>query len=92
MNGSRVSALTPRQMHAMIIAMQVRNALEDFHAENLTNAQMKTLNGLIRYAIYDGIVILETMGADDGAFEHFKYLLASIPDYWEVPGRDERSA
>lgn len=48
-------ALSPRQRHALTVAMLVRNALEDFHVEHLSDAQMKQLNQITRYAIYDAL-------------------------------------
>src|SRR5258708_6012326 len=36
---------------AMIVAMTVRNAMEDFHCEHLTDEQMRQLNPIIRNAI-----------------------------------------
>lgn len=39
------------QKLASYIAMVVRNAMEDFHCEHLTDDQMKQLNPIIRNAI-----------------------------------------
>lgn len=35
----------------MLIAIAVRNEMEDFHCEHLTDSQMKELNPIIRNAI-----------------------------------------
>jgi hypothetical protein len=39
------------QQLANFIAMVVRNAMEDFHCQHLTDDQMKELNPIIRNAI-----------------------------------------
>lgn len=81
-------ALTPRQQHVLVLSMAVRNALEDFHAAHLTDVEMKELNQLIRHAVYDTVELLETMDGDPERRADFAYLVASVPDYWEIPGRD----
>ena len=42
----------PTKLMAKIIAMTVRNEMEDFHVKHLSDAQMKELNPIIRNAIY----------------------------------------
>ena len=37
------------------IAIVVRNAMEDFHVNNLSDAQMKELNPIIRNAIFTAL-------------------------------------
>jgi hypothetical protein len=44
------SALTPKQQHALLLAMNVRSAMEDFHGDNLTDLQIMQLNQIIRQA------------------------------------------
>lgn len=44
--------LTQRQQHTMLVAMSVRNAMEDFHVANLSDEQMAELNPIIRQAIF----------------------------------------
>lgn len=66
-----------------IIAMGVRNNIEGFHGEHLTNAQMKELNLLIRDAIYT--VILAMNRYNDNDKKLLAYLSEMIPDYWEEP-------
>lgn len=65
---------------SMIIAMAVRNQMEDFHVEHLTDAQMKELNPIIRNAIFS---VLTAMRQDDQITLGF--LKAMIPEYWEPP-------
>ena len=49
--------LSHRQKQAMIIAIHVRNSMEEFHAKNLSNKQMRQLNPIIRQAILEGLTI-----------------------------------
>lgn len=63
------------------IAMCVRNCMEDFHVEHLSDEQMKELNPLIRKGILSALLAL---GSDD--YKCFRKLnTAMIPDYWEFP-------
>ena len=75
--------LTPNQLMTMFISMMVRNNMEDFHCEHLTNAQMAELNPIIREGIMQGLLAL----ADNS--EHnirlTQMLFNMIPDYWEIP-------
>lgn len=84
---SAFTKLTPRQQHAMIMAMYLRSAIEDFHAANLSDAQMKELNQLLRRALFNIITFLETedLEHDSKAQAFLEYLITGIPDYWEVP-------
>ena len=82
-------SLTNRQRHVLVLAMQVRNALETFHAENLSDAGMHAMNMIIRQALFDAVVLLES-DDDLEAQRQLDYLVAMIPDYWEIPGEDLR--
>ena len=73
---------TPRQQHVLLVAIYVRDALEDFHTEHINDAQMKELNMIIRQSLYDIVSIIED---DDRNQKILSYLVAQIPDYWEVP-------
>lgn len=42
---------------AMLMALHVRNAMEDFHASYLTDDQMKRLNPKIRQGLFEGLVM-----------------------------------
>jgi hypothetical protein len=64
MKVDKFMTLSARQQHAMVLAMAVRNALEDFHVANLSQAQMKELNQLIRFSLYDTVSLIETMAGD----------------------------
>jgi hypothetical protein len=65
--------------YASLIAMNVRNALEDLHCsvEGLTDEVMRELNQRVRYAIYEVLTC-----SHDGALT---FLVRSIPSYWEMP-------
>ncbi len=81
--------LTNRQRHVLVLAMQVRNALETFHTEHLSDAEMHQLNLIVRQALFDAVSLLE--GEEDlEAQRQLDYLVAMIPDYWEIPGEDQR--
>lgn len=92
MNTRTLKSLTPRQLHVLVVSMQVRNALEDFHVANLSGGQMKELNQIVRYAIYDAVELIEPMDGDEKKGSFFEYLVEMVPDYWEIPGRDPRPA
>lgn len=95
MNFNDFSSIRPfRKQQAMFMAMVVRNSMEQFHIDNLSDAQMKELNPIIRQAIYDGLVQYERMVKialgenvkDKEKIEsEAKWTIMMIPDYWELP-------
>jgi hypothetical protein len=42
----------------MLIALSVRNEMEDFHCKHLSDEQMKELNPIIRQGIYNMLAYL----------------------------------
>lgn len=70
---------------AKYVAMVVRNALEDFHCEHLTDEQMKQLNPLIRNAIATALHAFDHYERSAAAHEFVDYQFPSIPKYWEPP-------
>lgn len=70
---------------AMILAAAVRSAMEDFHCEHLSDAQMKVLNPIIRNAIATGLYALEHYSANPLARGYIDGAVRCIPDYWESP-------
>ena len=82
---------------ALLIAMYVRNNIEDFHAEHLSDAQMKELNPLIRNAIYTALTCNVALENPDKhslplvktANELMSLQAALIPNYWEPPEMTE---
>jgi hypothetical protein len=83
------SKLTPAQQITLLIAMHVRNQMEDFHIDNLSDAQMKQLNPIIRQAIFDIISFTNTPPTKGSNKERvdqfFDWLITIMPDYWEIP-------
>jgi hypothetical protein len=70
---------------AKYVAMVVRNVLEDFHCEHLTDEQMKQLNPLIRNAIATALHAFGHYERSAAAHEFVDYHFRSIPKYWEPP-------
>jgi len=77
--------LDTEQLFAMYIAVNVRNNMEDFHVEHLTDAQMAILNPLIRDAIYTALVAFREADHNSGANRFVEGSLRMIPNYWEPP-------
>jgi hypothetical protein len=73
------------QAYAKYIAMVVRNELENFHSENLSDAQMKELNPLIRNAICTALYASENYDRFAGAKAFVDFSVKLIPRYWEEP-------
>lgn len=67
------------------IAMVIRNAMEDFHCEHLTDDQMKELNPIIRNAICTALHAFNHYEQFDAAKRFMDYNLRMIPKYWEPP-------
>lgn len=69
---------------AKLIAMVVRNAMEDFHVKHLTDEQMKELNPIIRNAIYTTLRAMSNADKEESR-KFMRYHIEMIPDYWEEP-------
>jgi hypothetical protein len=70
---------------AMMIAMVVRNGMEDFHCKHLTDKQMKELNPLIRNSIYTALYMLILAERTEPLENIIKWTKLCIPNYWEDP-------
>lgn len=70
---------------AGVLAIIVRNAMEDFHCKHLSDAQMKELNPIIRNAICTGLHALEFRKESEAARSYVDYHIGHIPNYWERP-------
>ncbi|MBW4419839.1 MAG: hypothetical protein KME13_11490 [Myxacorys californica WJT36-NPBG1] len=70
---------------AMVIAIAIRNEMEDFHCEHLTDAQMEELNPLIRNAIATALYATRNYSEDDASYEWVNFQFMLIPEYWEEP-------
>jgi hypothetical protein len=75
------------EIKAALVAMEVRNAMEDFHCEHLSDSQMAILNPIIRNAIMTALEMHEQayIYGDLVALESVSWTLRMIPDYWEKP-------
>ena len=89
------TAKSSLQQWAKIIAMKVRNRMEDFHSEHLDDDQMKELNPIIRNAIFEALRYLYLIKHAEqesqrvlGLME-IGTLLSYVPDYWETPNLSE---
>jgi hypothetical protein len=85
----RLPDLSSNDMLATLIAMHVRNAMEDFHAANtdvevegLDDAAMAKLNPVIRRAIWE---VLQGVSGDPRYRDLIGFSLMSVPTYWEAP-------
>lgn len=70
---------------AMFISMVIRNAIEDFHARHLSDAQMSELNRIIRNAVFTALHAVGQARRSEGARAFVQFHRACIPDYWEKP-------
>jgi hypothetical protein len=70
---------------AKYLAMAVRNAMEDFHCEHLSDEQMKQLNPIVRNAIYTALVAAKLADRSDKATMYLDFQAKCIPSYWEEP-------
>jgi hypothetical protein len=85
------SAKHSLQQWSRIVALNVRNRMENFHCKHLSDEQMKELNPIIRNAVYEALhaLLLMTDGKSEpqriyGAM-NVGYWLAMVPAYWEAP-------
>jgi len=74
---------TQREL-AKLFAMIVRNAMEDFHVEHLSDDQMRQLNPIIRNAICTALHMIENMN-NDKVQQYCGFQRLLIPSYWEEP-------
>lgn len=96
MDPQQFASLTLNQKKTMIIAMEVRNSMETFHTENLSDEQMKELNPLVRRGIIKGLELWDELERFSETEEPNGMLtkvaalsLMMIPEYWEVPDDDQ---
>ena len=82
------------QTWAKVIAMHVRNEMEDFHCRHLSDEQMKELNPIIRKASYETLRQLYFLKKGTKkqrlvAVQSIHHLFLLLPDYWEAPDLTE---
>jgi hypothetical protein len=73
------------QQLANYIAMVIRNAMEDFHCDHLTDEQMKELNPIIRDAVCTALHAFNNYENADAAARFVDFNFRMIPKYWEAP-------
>lgn len=71
------------QFITKLIASSIRDEMEDFHIEHLTDKQMKELNPLIRKGIYSMLYSLSKCDRDELALHTVQWRAKAIPSYWE---------
>lgn len=76
---------------ARYIAMAVRNAMEDFHCEHLSDDQMRELNPIIRNAIYTALYAASHTQEERWCAEYFRFQNQMIPQHWEAPRLTEEA-
>lgn len=83
--------LSGAQQLTLLIAMHIRNEMEDFHAEHLSDAQMKILNQIIRQAIFDVVSFTNTPPKTElaqlQARDAIQWLAMRVPADWEIPDK-----
>jgi hypothetical protein len=85
------AALTGPDELAALVAINVRNALERFHAADeddriagLDDAAMSKINPAIRRAVHEVFVSLNAANAGDpDAARRLAFLAQMVPSYWE---------
>ena len=95
MDLKKFASLTERQKQAMLLGIEVRNRMEDFHVKYLSDEQMKELNPIIRQGIINGIELwdeykrfMKTTKLNGKMSEYVALAIMTIPDYWEPPEDD----
>ena len=84
-NGRQPGELSPLQEMDMYIAQVVRNEMEDFHVEHLSDAQMRELNPIIRNAVYTALYAAEQAAQGSKGAGIWMHFHSRWPDYWEPP-------
>ena len=67
------------------ISIVIRNAMEDFHSQHLSDAQMKELNPVIRNAVYTALYTMQYCKDSVRVQEFMDSQVGMIPGYWEEP-------
>ena len=75
----------PDKTLAVLIAMSVRNALEDFHVEHLSDQQMAQMNPIVRDAIATALHARTNALRHRAALKYLEFQNRLVPDYWEEP-------
>jgi hypothetical protein len=73
------------KVFAKYIAIVIRNAMEDFHCEHLSDEQMKQLNPIIRNAVCTALHAFENYERSNQDKKVVDFQFRLIPSYWESP-------
>ncbi len=74
-----------RKTLALYIASVVRNAMEPFHVQHLSDEQMRELNPIIRNAIFTALQAAGVCHRSPKAAFFVRFSLGCIPQCWESP-------
>jgi len=77
-------SLTEKQ--TLLMAKYIRDKMEEFHCNNLTDDHMKEINQIIRTAICEFLMIEKN---EDLWLRSVAYMVYGIPNYWEIPNEKE---
>ena len=72
------------RLTALTLAIIVRNAMENVHAEHISDSVMRQLNPIIRNAIATGLHAI-AHSHETHAAAYLNYHASHIPKYWEEP-------
>lgn len=81
----RPGEMSSNDFRASVIAMVVRNAIEDIHANPdiaLTDDVMAEMNRLTRRAIWEALEMLDNSQLHEAALA---WTVRMVPEYWEPP-------
>lgn len=78
-----LSIKTARQCTTKYIASVIRDAMEQFHIDHLTDEEMKKLNPILRNAVYSALYAYDNRERSEKAKRFVEYHLSMIPEYWE---------
>ena len=70
---------------ASYIAMVIRNAMEDFHHDHLSDEQMKQLNPIIRNAVCTALHAFQNYEDSLQSARFVDFNVRMVPRYWEAP-------
>ena len=72
-------------LFAFVVAMVVRNTMEDFHCQHLSDEQMQEPNPIIRNAIGTALHAFQHREDAEADQMFVAFHTRSIPKYWEEP-------
>lgn len=71
---------------AKYLAISIRNSMENFHVEHLSDKQMAELNPIIRNSVYSALInIKKAEFGDKKAQSIVDWNCMMLPSYWEEP-------